>query len=413
MTTYEIDPDETVTSGVGSIQSEVSIQYHVDSNIVGSSDISSEVEIGFDDKEIVSGRGLVNSQVELKNNVEGTVIGSAQIESEVAIGYNLQGSVLGSGEVGIVNAVDGNVIGSGIPSSEVQIGYSIQGEILAVGYPHGLETWDINGSVSARSSISSIVTKKTSFLGSVSAKATPSSTVLWRRRIQIYLEPTFGNIGDLISIKSPAGHAGFNSQSLLNTVYFGNVIAQEVFYVAEDEIHVVVPEGAVSDNVHVDTPNSFSNEAFFEVIYPDEVYVQPAKKPKNKFNAGPSKIAVYNRDLSISNFVEIVDENSLIQNVYNILLTRPGERIFNSEFGCHIHEKVFDLMDNQAVIEKEILNMVNDSLVQFEPRATLVREQSMVEFVESKNAMMAILAIKVPTGSIKEIAITIGSVKPV
>lgn len=238
--------------------------------------------------------------------------------------------------------------------------------------------------------------------GSVVGSSIVSSKII--RNFIIEVDPTVGEIGDQITITC---QELFDPTPESNIVFFGNIIADQVFFIDTSTLNVIVPFGAVSSDIHVEIPIAVSNFVFFEVAYPDEVFDRKKKKT-GKFILGPSKAAIYNRDLAITNFSEVVDENSIIQNVYNILLTRPGERILNPGFGCPIHDEVFDLIESQDVSEKKVLSMIEDSLNNFEPRAQLLKDQSFIDFREEDSALDVVLAIRVPSGIIKEIAISVG-----
>lgn len=222
--------------------------------------------------------------------------------------------------------------------------------------------------------------------------------------------PVIQKIGNSITITASLGTFD-NLIPSNNTIYFGNIIADvedDSIVILPTTITVNVPNGTSSCNVHVQTSTDVSNEVPLEIPYEDEVFINEHFKSKGKFNSGPGRTPIYNRDLSITGFSEIVDENSIIQNVYNILLTRPGERFFNQNFGCAIHNRVFDLIGSDSLSEKEVLNIINDALTTYEPRAILIKDQSFIDIKEDNNAIDIVLAIRIPSGIIREIAISIG-----
>lgn len=143
------------------------------------------------------------------------------------------------------------------------------------------------------------------------------------------------------------------------------------------------------------------------VSKPTRVYYDASASKRNKFFADPSRpgreterashSAVYNRDLGFNNFAEITDENSLIQNIYSILLTRKGERLFNPDFGTTIEERVFSIMneDDETSILQECFTAIND----YEPRVSVDYDESKVEIDYDANTIRIIIAVVLPSGN--------------
>lgn len=137
------------------------------------------------------------------------------------------------------------------------------------------------------------------------------------------------------------------------------------------------------------------------------VYYDASATKRNKFFTEPARpgrddervshSAVYNRDLGFNNFVEITDENSLIQNIYNILLTRKGERLFNPDFGTTIEERVFSIMneDDETSILQECFTAINE----YEPRVSVDYEESKVDIDYDSNTIRIIIAVVLPNGN--------------
>jgi len=63
------------------------------------------------------------------------------------------------------------------------------------------------------------------------------------------------------------------------------------------------------------------------------------------------------------------EENELIQSIYIILSTAPGERVMRPEFGCRIHEYIFDPANSSTAAAVE--QAVKSALDRWEPRITL------------------------------------------
>jgi phage baseplate assembly protein W len=113
---------------------------------------------------------------------------------------------------------------------------------------------------------------------------------------------------------------------------------------------------------------------------------------------------IYNKDLSYSSFTITSDENSLMQNVYSILLTNLGERLYDDEFGSTLEESVFDIIGDLNG-ESKLLNQCVTLINKYEPRAVVVEDKSYVAINED-NTVVVVLYIKVPRGIARKIELT-------
>jgi phage baseplate assembly protein W len=113
---------------------------------------------------------------------------------------------------------------------------------------------------------------------------------------------------------------------------------------------------------------------------------------------------IYNKDLSYSSFTITADENSLMQNVYSILLTNLGERLYDDEFGSTLEESVFEIIGDLNG-ESKLLNQCVTLINKYEPRAVVVEDKSYVAINED-NTVVIILYIKVPRGVARKIELT-------
>jgi phage baseplate assembly protein W len=60
------------------------------------------------------------------------------------------------------------------------------------------------------------------------------------------------------------------------------------------------------------------------------------------------------------------DEDKIRQSIWMILTTAPGERVMRGDFGCGIHNLVFESFSDAAI--GQVLNEVAQALSRFEPR---------------------------------------------
>lgn len=170
----------------------------------------------------------------------------------------------------------------------------------------------------------------------------------------------------------------------------------------ETYLDVLVPDtvsGSVAVYVKRKDGDRITDDAY--------VYVDTGKVNRNvalakKLQPGvidPHKVnstALYNRDMGFVDMTEVTDETSLIQNVYMILLTNPGERLFSQDFGTGIEQKLFKLgsVEEGITLLQECIRKVSI----YEPRVYIDGDQSSCEFDNSLNHYTLILCCVLPTG---------------
>lgn len=71
-------------------------------------------------------------------------------------------------------------------------------------------------------------------------------------------------------------------------------------------------------------------------------------------------------DSATGQFVMVESEEDIRQAVYIILMTRLKERAMLPDFGCNLHEYIFDLPDSD--FEIRLASEVRESLMRYEPR---------------------------------------------
>ncbi|MFO1429727.1 MAG: GPW/gp25 family protein [Candidatus Competibacteraceae bacterium] len=66
-------------------------------------------------------------------------------------------------------------------------------------------------------------------------------------------------------------------------------------------------------------------------------------------------------------------EESVRQSIWIILSTTKGERVMRPDFGCDIHELVFDTVT--ASTSGQVVTAIRDALLRFEPRINVLDVQ--------------------------------------
>lgn len=250
--------------------------------------------------------------------------------------------------------------------------------------------------------------------------------------IFISVSPSNGYVGDLVTVTATEGE--FNEIPVNNIVTFNGIVGTVVGG-DRNVLQVIVPFGATSGSIQVETGTdnigyeecSLSNITQFNVLFEDKNFDDPrgpdainAQKRStittnsgriSPFTRGSDVSAIYNRDLGYSGFSEITDENSMIQNLYSIVLTRLGERIFNPEFGTDIEDYIHNIIDNVDEFQRKALRSIVDAVTRFEPRLNIIEDESFVVYDENINDVQIILKVLIPTGSVRTIGISLKSVR--
>lgn len=255
-----------------------------------------------------------------------------------------------------------------------------------------------------------------------SSEETRTVNVVTGCALSIGISPTRGEVGDIVTLFAIGDT--FNPIPTENIVTFNGILGQVVGGNLTS-LEVRVPEGATTGNVQVETQDpvcGISNPVNFVVVFKDEEFntrdILNTRDSRNSTTQGNVSIfglqtlrsAIYNRDYAYSDFTEVVDENSMIQNVATIVLTKKGERIMNPDFGTNLHTYVFRLVDDTVEFEKSVLNEINRAVKIYEPRVTMDLVNSIVRFNYDTNELQVLLSIIVPTGVVRELGLTLSSV---
>lgn len=76
--------------------------------------------------------------------------------------------------------------------------------------------------------------------------------------------------------------------------------------------------------------------------------------PKTKNSAGASDIGI------------VTNEAAVVESVYNIILTEPGEKVMSPLFGCALDQFLFEPIDD--VTSRAIMETVSRAIELYEPR---------------------------------------------
>jgi len=191
--------------------------------------------------------------------------------------------------------------------------------------------------------------------------------------LTISLSVLSGQIGDSVTITADTGN--FSDPYTKNVITFNGVIAT-ILSGNSTELVVTVPQLSSTGPVKAETFSTNLNATAtpdFEITYDDEAFdndITPDPYHKGSINGRvktlgmePSHTAIYNRDYSYSNFVEIVDENSMVQNLFSIILTGKNERIWEPTFGTNIESIMFQLIDDPEQLQTALLNETESSII--------------------------------------------------
>ena len=71
-----------------------------------------------------------------------------------------------------------------------------------------------------------------------------------------------------------------------------------------------------------------------------------------------------------NDLIVLRNENAIARSIRNIIMTYPGEKFFNEDFGSEVSKLLFDNLDPLTAIE--IKDQITFSIVNYEPRADLL-----------------------------------------
>lgn len=88
------------------------------------------------------------------------------------------------------------------------------------------------------------------------------------------------------------------------------------------------------------------------------------------------------KSLSIS---DVYDSQALLQSVENIILTIPGERVFQLDFGSPLMTTTFRNINEQN--GERLLDAIIDAINKFEPRVRVISSKCVLQLIPSQNSL--------------------------
>ena len=93
--------------------------------------------------------------------------------------------------------------------------------------------------------------------------------------------------------------------------------------------------------------------------------------PLERINIGYKDLSMTFKQNALNNdLIALRNENAIARSIRNIVLTYPGEKFFNENFGSQVSKLLFDNLDPLTAIE--IRDEITQSIVNYEPRADLL-----------------------------------------
>jgi len=91
----------------------------------------------------------------------------------------------------------------------------------------------------------------------------------------------------------------------------------------------------------------------------------------------------------------IEDVSSIFQSLFNILNTKPGERLFRPDFGIDIEEELFGLIDDISAVA--VLSRITNTIEVFEDRIEIDFENTQVTPNPEENRYDVDLVFTIPS----------------
>ena len=68
--------------------------------------------------------------------------------------------------------------------------------------------------------------------------------------------------------------------------------------------------------------------------------------------------------------IALKNSSAIARSIRNIVITQPGEKFFNPEFGSRVSESLFEIVDEVSTIA--IRDEIRSSIINYEPRVNLL-----------------------------------------
>ena len=94
--------------------------------------------------------------------------------------------------------------------------------------------------------------------------------------------------------------------------------------------------------------------------------------PVERVSQGFKDISMTFKQNPLNNdLIVIKNENAIARSIRNIVLTLPGEKFFNENFGSNVSKLLFENLD--VLTASQIEDEITTSIVNYEPRVSLVK----------------------------------------
>ena len=99
--------------------------------------------------------------------------------------------------------------------------------------------------------------------------------------------------------------------------------------------------------------------------------------PVERVSQGFKDISMTFKQNPLNNdLIVIKNENAIARSIRNIVLTLPGEKFFNENFGSNVSKLLFENLD--VLTASQIEDEITTSIVNYEPRVSLVKLLSLI-----------------------------------
>ena len=92
------------------------------------------------------------------------------------------------------------------------------------------------------------------------------------------------------------------------------------------------------------------------------------------------------KSISVS---DVYDSQALLQSVENIILTIPGERVFQLDFGSPLMTTTFRNINEQN--GERLLDAIVDAINKFEPRVRVISSKCVLQLIPSQNSLNIVI----------------------